>query len=49
MSDTWVTERLHAHYAQSLRVDELLYDSNTEHQRLKGVSERPIRPHSDAG
>ncbi|AXT34066.1 polyamine aminopropyltransferase [Phaeobacter sp. LSS9] len=36
MSDqTWITERLHAQYAQSLRVDEMLYDSNTEHQRLK--------------
>ena len=35
MSQDWITERLHAHYAQSLRVDELLYDSNTEHQRLK--------------
>ena len=35
MSQEWITERLHAHYAQSLRVDELLYDSNTEHQRLK--------------
>jgi spermidine synthase len=39
MSETtkqnWMTEQLHAHYAQSLRVDELLYDSNTEHQRLK--------------
>ncbi|UWQ48192.1 polyamine aminopropyltransferase [Leisingera caerulea] len=31
----WVTEGLHAHYAQRLRVDEMLYDSNTEHQRLK--------------
>jgi len=31
----WMTERLHDHYAQSLRVDEMLYDSNTEHQRLK--------------
>ncbi|EDZ48444.1 spermidine synthase [Rhodobacterales bacterium Y4I] len=31
----WVTESLHAHYAQRLRVDEMLYDSNTEHQRLK--------------
>lgn len=35
MSETWITERLHQHYAQSLRVDEMLYDSNTEHQRLK--------------
>ncbi|UWQ34843.1 polyamine aminopropyltransferase [Leisingera sp. M527] len=31
----WVTESLHSHYAQALRVDEMLYDSNTEHQRLK--------------
>ncbi|WP_291736244.1 polyamine aminopropyltransferase [Leisingera sp. F5] len=31
----WVTESLHAHYAQALRVDEMLYDSNTDHQRLK--------------
>ncbi|MFY0310754.1 polyamine aminopropyltransferase [Leisingera sp. D0M16] len=31
----WVTEGLHTHYAQRLRVDEMLYDSNTEHQRLK--------------
>ncbi|MFW8634579.1 polyamine aminopropyltransferase [Cribrihabitans pelagius] len=31
----WVTESLHAHYAQRLRVDEMLYDSNTAHQRLK--------------
>lgn len=31
----WVTEGLHEHYAQRLRVDEMLYDSNTEHQRLK--------------
>jgi len=35
MSEAWLTERLHAHYAQSLRIDELLYDSKTEHQRLK--------------
>lgn len=35
MSEAWITERLHAHYAQSLRIDELLYDSKTEHQRLK--------------
>lgn len=35
MSNEWVTESLHAHYAQRLRVDEMLYDSNTEHQRLK--------------
>ncbi|WP_421704444.1 polyamine aminopropyltransferase [Aliiroseovarius sp.] len=35
MSEEWITERLHDHYAQSLRVDELLYDSKTERQRLK--------------
>jgi spermidine synthase len=35
MSDTWITERLHDHYAQSLRVEEMLYDSKTDHQRLK--------------
>ncbi|MEX0285373.1 MAG: polyamine aminopropyltransferase [Paracoccaceae bacterium] len=34
MSD-WMTEALHPEYAQSLRIDELLYDSETEHQRLK--------------
>lgn len=33
--ETWVTERLHDHYAQSLRADAVLYDSKTEHQRLK--------------
>ena len=31
----WSTEALHADYAQSLRIDELLYDSETAHQRLK--------------
>lgn len=31
----WVRESLHPDYAQSLRVDEMLYDSETEHQRLK--------------
>ncbi|MBK1635061.1 polyamine aminopropyltransferase [Rhodovulum adriaticum] len=34
MSD-WVRETLHRDYAQSLRVDEMLYDSETSHQRLK--------------
>ncbi|WP_083097553.1 polyamine aminopropyltransferase [Pseudophaeobacter leonis] len=33
--ETWVTERLHDHYAQSLRADAVLSDSMTEHQRLK--------------
>ena len=36
----WSTETLHADYAQSLRVERLLYDSETEHQRLK-VIENP--------
>ena len=31
----WIRESLHPDYAQSLRVDEMLYDSKTEHQRLK--------------
>jgi spermidine synthase len=31
----WVRERLHRDYAQSLRVERMLYDSQTEHQRLK--------------
>ncbi|MGR3759299.1 polyamine aminopropyltransferase [Roseobacteraceae bacterium NS-SX3] len=35
MSQDWITERLHDHYAQSLRVGEMLYDSKTGHQRLK--------------
>ncbi len=34
MSD-WTRENLHPDYAQSLRVDEILYDSKTDHQRLK--------------
>ncbi|GHE85538.1 polyamine aminopropyltransferase [Aliiroseovarius zhejiangensis] len=34
MSD-WLTEKLHDDYAQSLRIGEMLYDSKTEHQRLK--------------
>ena len=34
MSD-WIRENLHPDYAQSLRVDEMLYDSKTDHQRLK--------------
>ncbi|MHC0052816.1 polyamine aminopropyltransferase [Actibacterium sp. D379-3] len=34
MSD-WIRESLHPDYAQALRVDEMLYDSKTEHQRLK--------------
>ena len=31
----WMQEKLHASYAQALRVDRLLYDSATEHQRLR--------------
>ena len=31
----WVRESLHPDYAQSLRVGRMLYDSETEHQRLK--------------
>ena len=33
--EVWNTERLHDHFAQSLRVSEMFYDSKTEHQRLK--------------
>ncbi|MGP6088303.1 polyamine aminopropyltransferase [Antarctobacter jejuensis] len=31
----WMREQLHPHYAQSFTVDKLLYDSETEHQRLR--------------
>ena len=31
----WVREPLHPAWAQSLRVDKLLYDSETEHQRIR--------------
>ena len=31
----WMREPLHKHYAQSLSVDNLLYDSETDHQRIK--------------
>ena len=34
MSD-WIREPLHPAWAQSLRVDRLLYDSETEHQRIR--------------
>lgn len=34
MSD-WFREDLHADYSQGLRIDKLLYDSKTEHQRLR--------------
>ena len=32
---TWFRETLHPDYSQGLTVDELLYDSETEHQRLR--------------
>ena len=32
---TWETEALHPHHRQALSVDRLLYDSETEHQRIK--------------
>jgi len=31
----WTRENLHPDYAQSLRVEKMLYDSETDHQRLK--------------
>ena len=31
----WMREPLHKNYAQSLSVDNLLYDSETDHQRIK--------------
>ena len=31
----WMREQLHPHYAQGFTVDRLLYDSETEHQRLR--------------
>ena len=31
----WMQERLHDDYAQALRVDRVLYDSETDHQRLR--------------
>ncbi|WP_417208666.1 polyamine aminopropyltransferase [Antarctobacter sp.] len=34
-SPDWMREQLHGHYAQSLTVDKLLYDSETDHQRLR--------------
>ena len=34
MSD-WMRETLHPDYAQALRVGRVLYDSQTDHQRLK--------------
>jgi len=38
--DGWSLERLHPDFAQALRVDRMLYDSQTAHQRLK-VFENP--------
>lgn len=37
MTDTpvWMREELHPHYAQGFTVDTLLYDSETDHQRLR--------------
>ena len=32
---TWMREQLHAHYAQGFTVEKLLYDSETDHQRLR--------------
>ncbi|KUF11746.1 polyamine aminopropyltransferase [Pseudoponticoccus marisrubri] len=34
MSD-WMQEKLHPHHAQALKLDRVLYDSETDHQRLK--------------
>ncbi|MBY6161222.1 polyamine aminopropyltransferase [Mameliella alba] len=31
----WMREQLHRHYAQGFTVDKLLYDSETDHQRLR--------------
>lgn len=31
----WMQEKLHAAYAQALRVDKVLYDNATDHQRLR--------------
>ncbi len=39
--EVWNTERLHDHFAQSLRVSEMYYDSKTEHQRLKVFQTAP--------
>jgi len=36
----WSVERLHADHSQALREDRVLYDSNTDHQRLR-VFENP--------
>ncbi len=34
-SPEWMRETLHPHYSQSFTVDKLLYDSETDHQRLR--------------
>ncbi|KAF0675231.1 polyamine aminopropyltransferase [Profundibacterium mesophilum] len=34
----WSIERLHADHSQALRIDELLYDSETDHQRIRVFS-----------
>jgi spermidine synthase len=33
----WIREPLHPDYGQSLKVEEVLYDSNTDHQRLRVI------------
>ena len=33
----WSVERLHAHHSQALKVDRVLYDSETDHQRLRVI------------
>jgi spermidine synthase len=35
LRDGWSFETLHADYAQALKVERLIYDSETEHQRLR--------------
>lgn len=39
MDDTplWMREQLHGDYAQAMRVDDVLYDSQTDHQRLRVI------------
>jgi spermidine synthase len=37
MSDEWIYEKLHADYSQGLRVEKVLYDSETDHQRLRVI------------
>ncbi|AUC55255.1 spermidine synthase [Sagittula sp. P11] len=33
----WMREQLHGDYAQAMRVDDVLYDSQTDHQRLRVI------------